>query len=70
MRAGSTAAAWTSLAKAAAQSESVKIQEYLVHSAPAPQPGHAACAQELCTVLLPTGGVTAAQPFSRQHLKA
>lgn len=67
MRAGSTAAAWTSLAKAAAQSESLRIQAYLVHSAPTPQPGHAACVQELCMVQLPTGGVTAAQPFTHQH---
>lgn len=52
MRAGSTAAAWTSPAKAAVQSESLEIQEYLVHSAPIPQPEHAACVQELCTVLL------------------
>lgn len=64
MRAGSTAAAWTSLAKAAAQSESLKKQEYVVHSAPTPQSGHAACVQELCTLLVPTSGVTAAQLFS------
>lgn len=65
MRTGNTA--WTSLAKAAAQSESLKKQEYLVHSAPTPQPGHAACVQELWKVLQPTGGVTAAQLFSHQH---
>lgn len=66
MRAGSTAAAWTSLAKAVAQSESLKTQGYLGHSAPTPQAGHAAGVQELCTALsqkLHSGGVTAAQPF-------
>lgn len=63
MRAGSTAAAWTSLAKAAAQSESLKKQEYVVHSAPTPQSGHAACVQEV----VPTSGVTAAQLFSHQQ---